>query len=188
MARKKATAKRASKKTLIKTVKKTATRRATKKVVVKRETFADLEKSIADTRLQMGKLLEREIAQQEKAVVRLKTQLDKALSRQQSQREKKKDVVAKAAEKKTKTAMNQAARAREVLKSTSARVTELRDQMRTVKASLSAAREAQKRMAAEEKILARFERDWARTTAVKPKKRGGRRTRSSVPAPAADTQ
>jgi len=55
--------------------------------------------------------------------------------------------------------------------------------MKAAKGALANARAPQKKYAAEEKVLAKFEKDWAKATAPKPKRRAKRRTRKPAAAP-----
>ncbi len=110
-------------------------------------------------------------------------QLEKAIAQQQAQREKKSAAAERAAEKGTQAAKNQAVRAREALQAADAKVKDLRDQIKVAMEALANAREPQKKYAAEEKVLAKFEKDWAKATAAKPKRRAKRRTRKPAAAP-----
>ena len=83
----------------------------------------------------------------------------------------------------TQAAKNQAARARAALQAAGAKVKELRNQMKAAKEALANAKAPQKKYAAEEKVLAKFEKDWAKAIAPKPKRRVKRRTRKPAAAP-----
>ena len=204
MARKKATAKRSTRKTVTKTAKKAVAKRVTKnragrpvktaakKATAKKSVVAESGQIIVKARAQLGNALEKEVAQLDKGVTRLKAQLERAIAQHKAQSAKKVATKALADEKGTQAAKNQASRARAALQAARAKVTGLRNQMKEAKETLANAKVPHKKHAAEMKVLAKFEKEWAKITASKPKRRVRRRTRkpavASVDAPGKGTE
>ena len=151
--------------------------------MTKKSAVAESGQTIIKARAQLGKALEKEVAQLDKGVTRLKAQLEKAIAQLQAQRAKKAAATERADEKGTQVVKTQVVRAREALQAAGTKVKDLRNQVKAAKEALANAKAPQKKYAAEEKVLAKFEKDWAKATAPKPKRHVKRRTRKPAAAP-----
>jgi len=181
MVKKKATVKRTGKSNAQKAVAKTSTRTA-KKVVRKKSVenspIQEYEQTMAKARTELGKAHTKAVAQCQKPVDKLQTQLDRTIVKQKSLRDKKDAATQRALEKGTLGAKNQAARAREGLRTINEKIKEIRAEQKGAKLALTSAKSAQKKFVASEKQQEKFERDWIRATA--PSRKVRKRTRKAA--------
>jgi hypothetical protein len=181
MVKKKATVKRTGKNTAKKAVAKTSTRivkKAVRKKLVVSSPIQGYEQTIVKARMDLGKAHTKEVAQCQKSVDKLQTQLDRVIVQQKSLREKKDAATRRAAEKGTLGAKNQAARAREALRTVNEKIREIRADLKDAKLALSSAKSAQKKFVASEKQWEKFERDWIKASA--PRRKTRKRTRKAA--------
>ena len=164
--------------------KKTATRRAKSPAVKKSVSpVAELEQTIAKAQAQLSNLNNKAATQAQKSVDRIKGQLDKAAARQAAQRDKKNAAAEKVKANRTAATLKQLARARDALRTTSQKTAELRAQLKDAKVALKTSSDTLKKATALQKVVDKFESDWAK--ANQPKKRKAtakRRAKKAAPA------
>ncbi len=181
MVRKKATVKRTGKKTTQKAANKSTARirkKAVRKTLVKRSPIQEYEQTIAKARVELGKAHIKALVQCQKPVDKFQTQLDRILVKQKSLRDKKEAATQGAAEQGTQGSKKQAARAREALQVVNEKIKEIRADLKAAKLALNSARSAQKKFAASEKQLEKFDQDWIK--ASRPRRKIRRRTRNAA--------
>ncbi|NNF95471.1 MAG: hypothetical protein HKM94_00910 [Halobacteria archaeon] len=181
MLRKRATVKRTEKKTTNKAANTSAARtvkKAVRKTLVKSSPIQEYEQTIAKARVELGKAHIKAVVQCQKHVEKLQTQLNRILVKQKSLRDKKEVTTQQAAEKGTQGSKKQAARAREALQVVNEKIKEIRADLKAAKLALNSARSAQKKFAASEKQLEKFEQDWIK--ASRPRRKIRRRTRNAA--------
>lgn len=193
MALKKVTKKRVVKKAVAKssTAKASARKRTVKKRVAKKAVraaapapvspVAMFEKELAASQSKLGKACASAVIQCEKEVAKLKTQLEKAQARQTLQKERKAAASKSMSDKPTQAAKTRVARANEAMQATGVVIKDIRNAMQQARSAHAAAKQAQKKFAAMEKLLAGFERNWEKA-AAKPRKTVRRVRKPAAPA------
>jgi hypothetical protein len=141
-----------------------------------------MEQAAANTRAQLARAHDKEVALRKKMAEKLQTQLAKALEKQKALKDKKMAAIEKAAEKGTQGARNLVARMRETLRELNTRIKVLREEVKEARLTHKMASAAHSKFLAVEKTLEKFEREWSKKSA--PKRKTRRRTRKS---PAATT-
>ncbi|MCB1859608.1 MAG: hypothetical protein KDI63_15140 [Gammaproteobacteria bacterium] len=161
--------------------KKVATRTAKKRVAGKRmakkaapavqqkSPTQDAEKTFAQARIQLAKTRESEVTKAKKEAEKLQLQLSKTIERQKALQEKKAAAMQKASEKNTQAIKNQVERARLAVLDIGTKIKAMREEIKNARSAHNAAKAAHKKHLAMEKLLDKFERDWAKRTAAKPK-------------------
>ena len=194
IAKKRATKKTAKKKTVkqggravLKTAKKTASRtkkktvkRSTPRAATKVKTVTDFERALNQADKQLRKARDKQLSAEQKRVDKLKKGLARALNKLEAARARKAAAAERAGQRKTQAAQDQAARARQALRSVNGEVKTLRLELKDAKQALNMSTSVQKKAAALDKLLARFEREWSKKTAVKSKGRRVRRRASTA--------
>ena len=172
-----------AKKTAARTKKKTATG-TTPRAATKIKTVADFERALSQAEKQLRKAREKQMSAEQKRVDKLKKGLARVLNKLETARARKAAAAERAIQRKTQAARDQAARARQALRLVNGEVKTLRLELKDAKQALKVSTSVQNKTVALDKLLARFEREWNKKTAVKSKGRRGRRRASKATAQA----
>jgi Mg2+ and Co2+ transporter CorA len=157
-----------------KTAKKKIAKKTMRKTIATSSATAELEAQIISARAKLSKAHTKETFTQGKVVAQLQKKLSSLQAKLKQLRDKKATLTAKIKEKPTASLKNQLTKTNDSLKTANEQGRLLRAELSAAKSALAGVVSAQKKFLAQEKALAKFDRDFAKASA--PKKRRVRRT------------